>query len=183
MLTGNTLVFDIETVPDTVTGSRIWGLMGIEDDDQVKAMRAKRLEKTGYTDFIAHHLHKIVAISAALRSSDGFKIWSIGDAGSSERELLERFFRGIEKFEPVLVSWNGGGFDLPVIHYRSLLHSVEAPHYWEVGDTNRAYRYNNFINPIVFFTCKCRLYHFNFYKNFSYWNSTKLTQIIIIVIF
>ena len=120
--------------------------MGIEDDDQVKAMRAKRLEKTGYTDFIAHHLHKIVAISAALRSSDGFKIWSVGDANSNEKELLERFFRGIEKFEPVLVSWNGGGFDLPVIHYRSLLHSVEAPHYWEVGDTNRAYRYNNFIN-------------------------------------
>ena len=46
----------------------------------------------------------------------------------------------------MLVSWNGGGFDLPVIHYRSLLHSVEAPHYWEVGETNRAYRYNNFIN-------------------------------------
>jgi hypothetical protein len=146
MLTGNTLVFDIETVPDTVTGSQIWDLIGIEGDDQVKAMRAKRLEKTGYTDFIAHHLHKIVAISAVLRSSDGFKVWSIGDANSNEKELLERFFRGIEKFEPVLVSWNGGGFDLPVIHYRSLLHSVAAPHYWEMGDTNRAYRYNNFVN-------------------------------------
>jgi len=146
MLTGNTLVFDIETVPDTVTGSRIWDLTGIGDDDQVKAMRAKRLEKTGYSDFIAHHLHKIVAISVALRSSDGFKLWSIGDANSSERELLERFFRGIEKFEPVLVSWNGSGFDLPVIHYRSLLHSVSAPRYWEVGDTDRTFRYNNFIS-------------------------------------
>jgi hypothetical protein len=146
MLTGNTLVFDIETVPDTEIGSQIWGLMGIGDDDQAKAMRAKRLEKTGYTDFIAHHLHKIVAISAALRSSDGFKIWSVGNSNSDEKELLERFFRGVEKFDPVLVSWNGGGFDLPVIHYRSLLHSVPASHYWEVGDTNRAYRYNNFIN-------------------------------------
>jgi hypothetical protein len=120
--------------------------MDIGEDDQVKAMRAKRLEKTGYTDFIAHHLHKIVAISAALRSSEGFNIWSIGDVNSNEKELLERFFRGIEKFDPVLVSWNGCGFDLPVIHYRSLLHSVAAPYYWEVGDTNRAYRYNNFIN-------------------------------------
>ena len=46
MLTGNTLVFDIETVPDTVTGSRIWDLAGLDDEDQVKAMRAKRLEKT-----------------------------------------------------------------------------------------------------------------------------------------
>jgi hypothetical protein len=146
MLTGNTLVFDIETIPDTVTGSRIWNLSGIDEDDQVKAMRVKRLEKTGNSDFIAHHLHKIVAISAALRSADGFKIWSIGDVNSSEKEILERFFRGIEKFEPVLVSWNGAGFDLPVMHYRSLLHSVAAPRYWEVGDTDRAFRYNNFIN-------------------------------------
>jgi hypothetical protein len=146
MLNGNTLVFDIETVPDTATGSRIWGLKGIDDDDQAKVMRAKRLEKTGYSDFIAHHLHKIVAISVGLRSSDGFKIWSIGDSNSSEGELLERFFRGIEKFEPVLVSWNGAGFDLPVIHYRSLLHSVAAPRYWEVGETDRTFRYNNFIS-------------------------------------
>ena len=95
MLTGNTLVFDIETVPDTVTGSYIWDLIGISDEDQAKAMGAKRLENTGYSDFIAHHLHKIVAISAALRSSDGFKIWSIGDEHSNEKVLLERFFRGI----------------------------------------------------------------------------------------
>ena len=146
MLTGNTLVFDIETVPDTVTGSRIWDLEGIVEDDQVKAMQAKRLEKTGYSDFIAHHLHRIVAISAALRSPKGFKIWSVGNADSGEKELLERFFRGIEKYQPVLVTWNGSGFDLPVIHYRSLLHSVAAPQYWEVGDTDRAFRYNNFIS-------------------------------------
>ena len=109
-------------------------------------MRSKRLEKTGSTDFIAHHLHRIVAISAALRSPGGFKLWSIGDTNSNERDLLERFFRGIEKFDPVLVSWNGAGFDLPVIHYRSLLHSAAAPRYWEVGDSNREFRYNNFIN-------------------------------------
>jgi hypothetical protein len=146
MLTGNTLVFDIETVPDIATGSHIWNLTGIDEDGQVKAMRAKRFEKTGHSDFIAHHLHKIVTISAALRSADDFKIWSIGDSNSSEKELLERFFRGIEKFDPILVSWNGAGFDLPVIHYRSLLHSVAAPRYWEVGNTDPTFRYNNFIS-------------------------------------
>ena len=89
---------------------------------------------------------EIVAISVALRSADGFRIWSIGDTESVERELLERFFLGIEKFRPILVSWNGSGFDLPVIHYRSLLHSVEAIAYWEVGDNDRSFRYNNFVN-------------------------------------
>ncbi len=41
---------------------------------------------------------------------------------AAKRELLERFFEGIERYTPDLVSWNGGGFDLPVLHYRCLLH-------------------------------------------------------------
>nr|MDJ0928432.1 3'-5' exonuclease [Gammaproteobacteria bacterium] len=45
-----------------------------------------------------------------------------------------------------LVSWNGGGFDLPVLHYRALKHGVSAPTYWEVGDDNRDFRYNNYLN-------------------------------------
>ena len=146
MLTGNTLVFDIETIPDTESGSRIYALEGLSQGDCVKAMRAKRVEKTGQSDFLAHHLHKIVAISVALRSPRGFKVWSVGDEQSNEEELLVRFFQGLEKFQPVLVSWNGGGFDLPVIHYRSLLHSVAAPTYWDLGDSDREFRFNNFTN-------------------------------------
>jgi len=48
---------------------------------------------------------------------------------------VRRFFDGIEKYTPQLVSWNGGGFDLPVLHYRGLVHGVSAPRYW-----NRATR-------------------------------------------
>ena len=32
-----------------------------------------------------------------------------------------------------MVSWNGGGFDLPVLHYRGMLHGVTAPRYWDLG--------------------------------------------------
>jgi predicted PolB exonuclease-like 3'-5' exonuclease len=44
------------------------------------------------------------------------------------------------------VSWNGGGFDLPVLHYRSLLHGLVALRYWELGEDDREYKYNNYIN-------------------------------------
>ena len=40
---------------------------------------------------------------------------------------------------PDLVSWNGGGFDLPVLHYRSLKAGVQAPRYWETGDEDTAF--------------------------------------------
>jgi predicted PolB exonuclease-like 3'-5' exonuclease len=146
VLSGNTLIFDIETVPDTEVGARIYDLGDLSEKDCAKAMKAKRIEKTGHTDFLPHHLHKIVAISVVLRSANEFRIWSIGDEQSSEKELLIRFFQGIEKFDPILVSWNGAGFDLPVIHYRSLLHSIPASMYWDVGDNDRNFRYNNFIS-------------------------------------
>ena len=44
------------------------------------------------------------------------------------------------------MSWNGGGFDLPVLHYRGLRHGVVASKYWDMGDDDREYRYNNYIS-------------------------------------
>jgi predicted PolB exonuclease-like 3'-5' exonuclease len=43
------------------------------------------------------------------------------------------------------VSWNGSGFDLPVLHYRALRHGIQAPRYWEVGDSDREYKWNNYL--------------------------------------
>ncbi len=65
---------------------------------------------------------------------------------SNEKELIERFFEGIEKYTPKLVSWNGRGFDLPVIHYRALLHSVQAQRYWETGNEDQSFRWNNYLS-------------------------------------
>jgi len=146
MLTGTSLVFDIETVPDVESGRRLYDLENLNDDDVARAMRTLRIQKTGGSDFLAHPQHRIVAISAVLRSPEKLKVWSLGGAQSTERELLERFFHGIERFKPMLISWNGSGFDLPVIHYRALKHSVTAPLYWESGDEIRDFRYNNYLN-------------------------------------
>jgi predicted PolB exonuclease-like 3'-5' exonuclease len=60
--------------------------------------------------------------------------------------LLRRFFDGIEKFSPTLVSWNGGGFDLPVLHYRALLHGIAAPRYWETGENDSSFKWNNYLS-------------------------------------
>ena len=66
--------------------------------------------------------------------------------GESEGELIQRFFEGVEKYTPQLVSWNGGGFDLPVLHYRGLIHNVKAARYWDTGEDNRDFKWNNYIS-------------------------------------
>src|SRR5215510_1758557 len=104
-----------------------------------------RRQATG-GDFLPLHLHRVVAISCALRERESFRIWSLGGEAETEGELIQRFFDGIAKYTPQLVSWNGGGFDLPVLHYRSLIHGVRARRYWELGDDDRDFRYNNYIS-------------------------------------
>jgi len=141
----NTLVFDIETVPDVDFGRRYLGLDGLADEDVAQAMFALRRERAG-NDFLPLHQHRVVAISCAMRSRDGFKLWSLGDENSGEAELVARFFDGIERFSPDLVSWNGSGFDLPVLNYRALRHGIAAPRYWETGDSDRDFRYNNYLS-------------------------------------
>src|SRR5882672_9530407 len=140
------LAFDIETVPD-IAGLRV--LHGIDaqvpDRDVAEFAFRERRAKAGH-DFLPLHQHRVVAIACALREEDSFRSWALGSAGESEAELIGRFFDGIEKYTPQLVSWNGGGFDLPVLHYRSLIHGVSAPRYWEQGDDDRDFRFNNYLS-------------------------------------
>ena len=139
------LVFDIETIPDIESGRKLYDLHGLSDEDTAQAMFALRRAKVGH-DFLPLHLQKIVAISLVMISSTTLKVWSLGDEQSDEKDLIQRFFTGIEKHTPTLVSWNGSGFDLPVLHYRALLHKISAPTYWEIGDQQQAFRWTNYLN-------------------------------------
>ena len=141
----NVLVFDIETIPDIDGARRLYDLHGLSDEDVARAVFHLRRQQAG-TDFLRHHLHRIVAISAVLTSGDRFKVWSLGDEDSTEQDLLQRFFDGLERYTPRLVSWNGSGFDLPVIHYRSLLYPLNAERYWDTGQHDNQFRYNNYLS-------------------------------------
>ena len=140
------LTFDIETVPDIEGLRRLHALDHTISDADVAAMALQRRRQTHGSDFLPLHLQRVVAIACALRERDSFRVWSLGDAGDSEGRLIQRFFDGIEKYTPQLVSWNGAGFDLPVLHYRGLIHGVQAARYWELGDEDREFKYNNYIS-------------------------------------
>ncbi len=137
--------FDIETVPDVEAGRQLLELDGLSDEDVATAMTFKRQQAVGH-DFLPLHQHRVVAISVTFRTADTFKVWSLGDEGSGEAELVKRFFDGVERYTPDLISWNGGGFDLPVLHYRALKHGIQAPRYWENGESDRDFKWNNYLS-------------------------------------
>ena len=140
------LVFDIETVPDVAGLRRVWELGDAVSDEAVVELALQRRRQATGNDFLPTHLQRVVAISCAMRDRDCVRVWSLGSPQDGERDLVKRFFDGIDKYTPQLVSWNGAGFDLPVLHYRALFHAVPACCYWDLGDDNKDFKWNNYIS-------------------------------------
>ncbi len=149
--------FDIETVPDIEAGRRLYGIEGgieggpegLDDPSVAKAMRHLRMQESG-RELVRPYLQRVVAVSGVLRrrartgETADIRIWSLGSPESSEKELVESFFRIVDLRAPTLVTWNGIGFDLPVLVYRALHHGVSAGRYFEARDPD--FRFNNYLN-------------------------------------
>jgi 3'-5' exonuclease len=141
------LVFDIESIPDVDGLRALRGAPADATDAQVyEAWLAERKEK-GQSDFTPLHLQRVLVISCVFRNAEGLRVHSFVDRdGQSEGKVVQTFFHAVEKHTPQLVSWNGSGFDLPVLHYRGLRHGVEASKYWDLGEDDREFKWNNYIS-------------------------------------
>ena len=141
----NILVFDIETVPDTEGGAKLLDLKGLSKKNIIKAMEHTQFQKNGNI-FQPLHLHKIIAISVLYKNNEKLSLLSLGEEDSKESDLLKLFFGIIDKYQPQLVSWNGKGFDSPVMHYSALLHGISSIKYWDKGENDGDFKWNNYLN-------------------------------------
>jgi 3'-5' exonuclease len=149
-MTWPVLVFDIESIPDVIGLRALRNAPPELSHAEVYNQWVAERKAEGKSDFMPLHLQRILCISAVFRNADGLKIHSMVDKDDkSEGKIVQQFFNIIEKHVPQLVSWNGGGFDLPVLHYRGLKHGVVADKYWDLGDGgnygDKEFKWNNYI--------------------------------------
>ncbi|MBF2734999.1 MAG: 3'-5' exonuclease [Betaproteobacteria bacterium AqS2] len=123
--------FDAETVPDAELLRLAHGQPDASDADIAALAKQKQLEKTdGRSDFLPLAFHQVVAVSIVLRGTDGAIQIVSKAAPADEKTIIEGFFAWIARSQPLLVSWNGKGFDLPMLALRALRHGVDASGYW-----------------------------------------------------
>ncbi len=142
------MVFDIETVADIDAARRIYPqLADLNDTDALTALQAIRISETG-SDFMRLPLQRIACISVLYVKEGKFSLLSFSAENSSEKEILATFFRAFKDFQglPQLISWNGSGFDIPVLIYRAMLYDLSVPLLFEEGERVREMRYDNYIN-------------------------------------
>jgi 3'-5' exonuclease len=85
--------------------------------------------------------HQIVVIGALLLDA-GYSVQRLGvlGEGKDEPHMLADFARFLEDRRPDLVTFNGRGFDLPVIVARCLRHGIPLRHYYRSRDVR--YRFS-----------------------------------------
>jgi Predicted 3'-5' exonuclease related to the exonuclease domain of PolB len=119
----NVLVWDLETIPDLKGFAAANGHDGKSDEEIREVMGDK---------FPKHLYHSIICIGALIAHHDGDH-WVVNSLGAphvgerSEKELILAFVNRIAELNPQLVTFNGSSFDLPVLRYRAMTHSIAAP--------------------------------------------------------
>jgi predicted PolB exonuclease-like 3'-5' exonuclease len=84
--------------------------------------------------------HRIVAVGALLFDS-AYEVKRIGIVAEAKSEagMLADFSKLLEERRPLLVTFNGRSFDMPVIATRCLRHGIPLRHYYHSRDVR--YRY------------------------------------------
>lgn len=137
-------VFDIETITDIKAGQNLYGL-DLPEGAAASALAKLRRQEVG-TDFPRLPLHEVVCISGLWIDEHGLKLFSWTQQYLSESEILQKFVDIFENSKPILVSWNGSHFDVPVIMQRCLYHGLTARGLFEQGEHNSQKRYDNYQN-------------------------------------
>jgi predicted PolB exonuclease-like 3'-5' exonuclease len=85
--------------------------------------------------------HHVVVVIGALWFDRGHEVRRIGviGEGKGERSILSDFVSLVTERRPCLVTYNGRGFDLPVIATRCLRHGIPFSHYY--GSRHMRYRF------------------------------------------
>ena len=139
----NYLVFDIETRVDKDLVKEVYDPENSLTLEQAyDTARDQILGQSGQkSDFFPVPFHIPIAIST-LQADEKYRIRALGCFGSdkySEFEMVSRFWQSFENAQ-TLVTFNGRGFDLPVLETRALKHGLSLPRYFATGQTKNTYR-------------------------------------------
>ncbi len=137
------LAFDIETRVDKELVKQVYDPENALTLEQAyDKARDEILERSGQqSDFFPLPFHIPIAV-ATLQADENYRIRALGCLGAdrfSEAELVTRFWQLFENVQ-TLITFNGRGFDLPVLEIQALKHGLSLPRYFAAGQTKQTYR-------------------------------------------
>ncbi len=130
------LVFDIESVADAELVAKIrYSGESIEPAEAVRRYRTELMAKYE-SDFIPYTFQLPVSVAVGKVSGD-YRLIDVVVLDEPEfrpHVITEHFWRGWEKYRrPTLVSFNGRGFDVPLLELAAFRYGVSVPGWFHTG--------------------------------------------------
>lgn len=142
------LVFDVESVADAELVARLrYPAESLAPEEAVGRYRAELMEKYE-TDFIPYSFQLPISVAVGKVSADYhlLDVVALDDPHFRPHIITEHFWRGWEAYRrPTLVSFNGRGFDLPLLELAAFRYGLSLPGWF--SSTGKTYdqprnRYN-----------------------------------------
>lgn len=134
------VVFDIEAVPDFEAARRLFGQSDSMPHAEIRRLLGQRYSRDGEdptTAFLKVPIYRIVCIATLNAKREDSGAWTVTQIGSrlvgekTEAEVLLGFVKALpvdgRGIGPVLVTFGGNGFDLPLLRYRAFALGVPVP--------------------------------------------------------
>ena len=141
-------VFDIESVADGALVSRLrYPGEGLSPQKAIARYRGELQAETG-KDFIPYTFQLPVSLVIAKLGKDLAlqDLVALDEEESRPHEIVRRFWEGWRHYRrPRLVSFNGRGFDMPLLELCAFRYGIQLPDWFAEGERNfdqPRYRYN-----------------------------------------
>lgn len=134
-------IFDIETRVDKHLLNKVFFAdEQLSDEDAYLRFRANLRERGN--DFFPLTLHVPISIAVGYANQDRVlhSVDSLAIADYSEERLVRDFWQRTDHFQGCLVTFNGRGFDLPVLELSALRYGISAPYYFSEEESARSRR-------------------------------------------
>lgn len=138
------MVFDCETIPDVALikktfQSEFQSRDIVTQDDLEISKEAQKIQKElSGSEFLPLCYHQVVSIAAVFCDEYGNfkKVGNFSSVGNTkeeqEKSLIKGFLEYLNKHQPKFVSFNGRGFDMPMLLLRAMKYKLSANAYFEV---------------------------------------------------
>lgn len=139
------MVFDCETILDTALLKQGFKQHFLAHDIKSENLSELELSKKAMeihkelsgSEFLPICYHQVVSIAAVFCDEFGnfIKVGNFKAVGDSkeerEKSLISAFLEYLNKHQPKLISFNGRGFDMPMLLLRAMKHKLSANAYFE----------------------------------------------------
>ena len=144
------IVWDTETVPDKQRIKQCFYPSDPVSDEEAYEKYVASLVEQKKSTFLKLEFHKIVSLSMLIQddmddAAPDLVLKTLSAEKLTEAQIVEEFHKQLASHNPKprMVTFNGRGFDVPLIAMRALVNQVPIPLLFETGTRDRSFSYHN----------------------------------------